>query len=259
MISYHPSKVDPERPGRYFAGFRSTHLTEPERLAKCMAGYVWSPCVWRWGKRKQSNFIGALWCVMDFDDGDMSLDQAVRTWQDMTHVIGTTKSHQQLKNGHVCDRFRVAIRWKDPITDLRRYRYNMVKFTNKYPCDTSCRDAARFFFPCKEIVSVGEGFAEDVTMEVPERFEKPDLEMYRAFAEAHITPLHIMHTLKNKPPPGKRNVTVYGLGKDLARLGKTLAECVAIIEQFQTVNLSEDDYYNTLISGHKAGQEEMNV
>lgn len=220
---------------------------------------MWSPIIWERGIRAQRYFKAALWCVLDFDDGQLSLDQALRLWCDSTHIIGTTKNHRLPKNGISCDRFRVAVRFERPITDLRVYRYTMTEIMQKHPCDTSCKDGARYFFPCSEIISVGdeEGYKEDVRSDVPEYFERVNKDKYREMAKAGMIPQRVKNHLRDPPKKGKRNTTVYGIGKDLAMVGWDLERTKALILQCGHFDLSAQEICRALENGHKSGLEEM--
>lgn len=118
-------------------------------LGEFITTKVWSPCVWRDGKRKKENFISAHFLVLDFDDvGDETMDELNHSLQDHKRIIATTKSHQIEKKGVVCDRFRLILPFDRPITNLYEYEYNMELAIKKWWwADKNAVDAARFFFP----------------------------------------------------------------------------------------------------------------
>jgi hypothetical protein len=90
------------------------------------------------------------------DDG-CTIDEARAQFADYAHVIATTRSHQKEKNGVVCDRFRVVLLLPQAVSndsDFKRYWFAAYA---KWPfIDPACKDAARFFFPCTEVVSLKE-------------------------------------------------------------------------------------------------------
>lgn len=138
----------------YARGFLTVDTNAPRRVARGMASFVWSPCVWRGGMRLRENFLRADWAVLDFDSGEMTLAEAANTWCDMAHVIGTTKSHQVVKgDAPACDRFRVALLLERPVTQLADYEHIMRTLIGKYPADPAAKDGARFFYPCRQIVA----------------------------------------------------------------------------------------------------------
>lgn len=168
MISFHPMTPNgATSPGLYARGYIYLSRDTVNDVAYLMRRKVWSPCVWRDGERREANFALADWCVLDFDDPIVSLDQAVNLFCDSTHVIGTTKSHRKEKNGITCDRFRVALRFSKRITETYPFKWNMRQAVERYNADPQCIDAARFYWPCTEIVSVfDDGYTHDV-LEAP--------------------------------------------------------------------------------------------
>ncbi len=164
MISFHPmSPNGAVSPGLYARGYIHLIRDAVADVAFVMRRKVWSPCVWRDGERREANFSLADWCVLDFDDPVVTLDEALNLFCDRVHVIGTTKSHRKEKNGVVCDRFRVAIPFERRIDETYAFKWNMRQVVEKYSADPQCIDAARFYWPCNEIVSIeAEGYRQDV-------------------------------------------------------------------------------------------------
>ncbi len=152
QVSFHPAPVNYENKRIYGRGFQV--MDWPDLLPELICSQVWSGIVWRDGKRDQEHFVSADWAVFDFDDPDNNLDDIRRRYCDMRHIIGTTKSHQKEKKGVICDRFRLAVPFVKRIVSLEHYRQNMQKNIARLGCDAKCADGARFFFPCREIVSI---------------------------------------------------------------------------------------------------------
>lgn len=238
MFSFHPRKPGPNpKASAYGKGFRAVpdHAYDIHRMCRGVTRHVWSPCVWQDGVRTQEHFLSASWIVLDFDSGEMSLDEAVSSFCDMVHWIGTTRNHQKDKGGIVCDRFRVALRSDVPYWDLRAYRYKMTEMMRKYPVDKSCKDGARLFFPCREIVQVSEdGYTEEVPDEIPEAFERIDPLRWEAYKRTGILPTKVRARLTTVVPVGWRNTTWFGLAKDLGLLGYAPEEIEAMIVGSQT-------------------------
>jgi hypothetical protein len=169
--------------------------------------------------------------VLDFDDPQMSLSEAIRTWQDSAHVIGTTKSHQVSKNGAPpCDRFRVAVPWSSRITDIKTYRYNMLQVSKSYPCDSQCKDGARLYYPCKEIVSIAtDGYKQEVLVP-PDDFDKPkkvDVDI----VGTGILPIYVQRMLFDAPKPGRIKDTYFKIGCCMFRCGYPLDQATSISER----------------------------
>lgn len=225
MISYHPTSVNTSTPQSYANGFIAANTNDVSRLTSAIVRYVWSPIVWKNGVRRQSEFIQADWCVLDFDTPELTLQQAKRNFCDMIHAIGTTKSHGKLKNGIICDRYRVLLLFSRPIILLNEYRYNMQKAISAYPADPACKDGARFFYPCTEIVQFSaEGYSQDV-LEVPASQETEEGYIRSESSgpgnrEGGRIPRWVEINLEEKQiPKGERNLTLFRMAKDCARAG----------------------------------------
>ena len=158
-----------QRASGYRDGFQAEVATV-ERLASIVLRCAWAPIVWEGGKCLTSGFLESGWMTLDFDETPYTIDQALRDWSDTVHVLGTTKSHQVEKDGKPPkDRFRIIAPWTAPITSAATYRYNMERLVDRYDADRTCIDAARFFWPCRKILSVQlEGYLQDVE-DAPER------------------------------------------------------------------------------------------
>lgn len=220
MISYHPDREHASDASRYRQGFQAVPTLDLERIAKCISTYAWSPIEWKDGVRKQSNFLSCHLLVFDFDTPEMTVEEAKNLFCDCQHVIGLTRSHQKSKHGVVCDRFRVVLIFDSPIKDLRTYRYTMQRHMEHYPVDRSCKDGARFFFPCTEIVSVEkEGFTCDTLRDVPDTFERMDVARYENLRETGTLTRSARFALTNIIPEGQRNQTFFKAIKDMAKIG----------------------------------------
>jgi len=115
---------------------------------------VWAPALLKDNYRLQENFIQAQLFGIDIDDPGYDLAQALNEWCDSFHIIGTTKNHQKLKRGLVCDRFRIIGAFEKPITDSAQYVLNIKSIQSKYGgVDTSCQEPARLFYPCAKVLS----------------------------------------------------------------------------------------------------------
>jgi hypothetical protein len=143
-------------------GREQLNTFDPHIVAKLICEFAWSPIVWVGGRRKADSFGAALWCALDFDDGTYTLAQAMDdvTQAGLTHVIGTTKSHGKEKDSApACDRFRMLLRFDRVVDSRALYERVMRAAMDDFAgSDKSCKDAARFFFPCVDIVSAAKGF-----------------------------------------------------------------------------------------------------
>jgi hypothetical protein len=120
--------------------------------------------------RANANLESISLLVLDFDEG-LSLSDALLLFAPYKHIIGTSKSHGVEKNGKIEDRFRVVLFLDKPVMSDGEFKEYWFAAYSKWPSmDKACKDSARFFFPCKEIVSVraeGDRFAERLATKQP--------------------------------------------------------------------------------------------
>lgn len=221
MFSFHPTAKDARAAA---SGFRTSF-----NLSSKITNNIWSGIIWEGGKRRADNFLFSDICVLDFDSGEMSLREAVKTFCDTAHWIGTTRSHQKEKGGVISDRFRVAVPWEHRVSDATEYRYNMELLTKKYPVDTQCRDLARLFFPCINIVSVAtEGYKFDVAIP-PAGWGTPPPVLAPELVGSGVIPGHLVRRMAEPAKPGRIRLAYWQIGRDLRTYGITLADAVAYV------------------------------
>jgi hypothetical protein len=220
MFSWHPLKNG--KAHEYARGFKyleSNELDDEytfEYLERALTTRVWSPILFTSGIRVENNFKAVLACALDFDSPVTTLDWALETFKNHAHIIGTTKSHQKEKKGITCDRFRVVLLFSEIIKDLNLYKYNMGILTTKYDADKACKDGARFFFPCNEIVSRGNGMFVDI--KTPDVAPQRKIERY--------TGRGLKSFVKVRPATENRNQTVFRLGCKLFRTNMARNEII---------------------------------
>ncbi len=228
FVSIHPSDVDYSKPYAYAKEYQSVELYNFKALGRLMTRAVWSDCVWAGGHRLEDNFMGSHLCVIDVDNG-YPLEQAVRDICDCRHIVATTKSH-----GVKGDRYRVILPWATRIADLDTYRYNLDLAIRRFDADPACVDGARFFWPCKEIVSYcQEGFTEDVKPLPANYLTKTDRQIETAAKHLQnrgTYPAWLRETLKSGAKEGYRNNTIYEVAKVLFYHGKSEDETFHIIQ-----------------------------
>lgn len=221
LISVHPTAKADAAPNTLASGFEVQEINTLKALSYWTGNFVWSPCVWRGGIRKKSNFISSSFCALDFDDGFLSLRQAMRLWCDTWHIVATTKSHQKEKHGgDAWDRYRFVIPWDSEITDLATYEASMkhAAKANDAKADRSALDGARFFYPSKRVDNVfGTG---DYTQEVkvPRRYEERKVEVGEKPTKGKFAPW-TQRFFDRGAVPGERNKTLFIVAIDLWRCG----------------------------------------
>lgn len=240
-----------DRPYFYGKGFLAKEL-DFKLLGSVITNRVWSGCTWRGGIRSERNFISSDYMVLDFDNG-YALEQAINDFCDCAHIIGTTKSHGQQKNGVICDRFRLVIPWNRRITDLRTYRYNMARLVRRYEADRACIDGARFFWPCLEIVSAEYDLEGGFLIEVhepPEDFEPkldPDdyvrlIQHKRNVVEATGLQGWLKDFLERGiTVKGSRNLSCYAAAIELYELGYSRED---IVKKLVNAPFPRDDFHD---------------
>lgn len=151
MISI--SEIYKTDPGRV----KEVHtLDTAAELGAALCELNWSPGLFSENKRRNANFLKTNLFVLDVDEG-CSLSYAKEFFKEYKHIIATSKSHGIEKNGVVADRFRVVLFLDRPILSDAHFKEQFAAFAASFPHgDPACKDAARFYYPCKEVVSLRE-------------------------------------------------------------------------------------------------------
>lgn len=215
MISYHrrptPPREKKREHARFFTpGFQTVDTNDHDRIAYGLAHFVCAPGVFKDGYRTQGNFLFADWIGFDFDDGEMTLTQAVENvFCDMQHVIGVTMSHQTDPEWR--DKFRVMIPLERRVDNLALYRHQIALGMKRWPCDEKCKDGARFFYPCREIISINrDGYAWEIDEHLPKAID------YGARSAARVDcgsiPIWVRSALRVEWPLHTRNDTCFRIG-----------------------------------------------
>lgn len=247
-ISY--SKNLSLKPYEYASGFEPVTISH-----SIIKNWCWTPVILKEGKRLNSNFEYAGWGALDFDNGEYTLDEAMKDWCDTVSIIGTTKSHGERKNGIIADRFRIVFLWDRIITHSNDYRFNLKKLINKYGADPACSDPARFFYPCKDIIQITtDGFKQPVETTNKSKFTQEEIdEKYEAYKAQGIIPDWIKGLLRYGGPIGERNKSCFRLGLYLTKLGYEENEIIAMIKasQIDKRNFSEEELRRAVSNGVK--------
>lgn len=259
MISIHEDVLSVGKAWRYAWGFRAADVPTMERLANCLKTYTWSHCIWRDGRRRQTNFVRADLLGLDFDCS-MPLSQAMNVFCDSAHVIGLTRNHGIEKAGVTGDRFRVVLKLERPITDLPTIRATSCFYIKRWGADGQCVDGARLFFPCREIVSVNDdGEAWEVIEPEPE--PEHGQRSPRPVAEGELSAF-ALYFLRTELPAGTRNTSCHRFAKDLLRAGFDSGQILDMIRSSPTYKGRSmppdliDEVTRAIRSAHRAIAEE---
>lgn len=259
-LSVHMSRYKGDKDGsKYRDGFDRTEFPL-DAIAELISQFCWSPIVWRGGIRKSENFYHSSLVALDFDTPFYTLKQAINDWCDTIHIIGTTHSHQKMKDGIKCDRFRIVSLWDQVITDPRCYRpslMNLLRENRAQHADDKCLDLGRFFFPCNKIVSVvtdGEMIAS--VKEPPEIHRSPPTILTSLPARA-------LKFLSSVAKPGERNWSSYKFAYDCARCGYKAENVIEWVIKSKTYANEKDERViskeipTTVLSAFKKFQEDL--
>jgi hypothetical protein len=259
MISLSKSQ-DPSNPSTvYFKDFNETNITI---LANLITTTIWSPIIWTNGYRLATNFKSASYLALDFDSGQWKVDDARGFAADhgLSHIIATTKSHQKEKrtaSGKISsptDRFRFIIPFNRAIDDKALYLYNMREAMQLFPSDPSCKDGARYFFPCTQIVSVrSEGnfwpvleIPPDQTEEAVRQRAQENIQLYK---DNSLLPQWLVSALRLGVDEGQRHVTCYKIGAFLYGYGKSVEEIVELCLSSPLSEIGANDVRRAIENG----------
>lgn len=203
----------------------------------------------------KSNFISAESIALDFDE-NFTLDEAVKAFKEYKHIIATTKSHQKLKNGIKCDRFRVIIFLNEPIVTNEIFYNTWKSIEKQFPkLDVQCKNSSRFFYPSLEVVSVNRyGKVFDV-IKIEDKASKPLVTSLKLKGHGKLSK-KTKTALKKGLEPGSRNGETFKIAKDFQENGFSEDDAVKYIikafEQTETLayDFTEFEVENTIRSAY---------
>ncbi len=204
-------------------------------ISKVVTTACWSPIIWVQGYRRTDDFQMCMLMVLDFDGPGYSIEACIEDFWGVRHIIGTTKSHGQIKNGVICDRYRLIVPFSRPILSLAEYLSNIKRAVKSLPADQSCTDGGRFFFPCIDIVSVNDVGIDYQVVECPvdaSALVKSEVQCRRSGNQSGswgILPPWDCALLRQPILAGQRNCTCFHLGLTLTRHGFDEAAVMRIV------------------------------
>lgn len=233
-----------------------------DEFLKVITTSIWSPIIFEGSKRAERNFLRCGLIGLDFDNGKLTLQNAIDMVDDwnVPAIIGVTKSHQKEKNGNPpCDRFRIVMRASSFCTDLQQYKHNMREYIKKLPADNACKGGAQLFRPCAEIVYQRSGepidwliapapnkkaeIVKQKTIELHKQLEKP--------------PQWMKHYLTKGTKKSRHNAT-YAVGKALVEFGFELDEIISVIMESPLSTIGEEDVREACWYARRSVQEGAN-
>lgn len=207
--------------------------------------HAWSPIVWS-ASRHEDHFLYSDFCVLDFDDGKMTIEGAKEmiVQGDYAGIIGTTKSHTE-----TAPRFRVVIPWAGRIVDLKTFKQNMKRMVEHVPgADPKCKDGARFYWPCTEIVFYRPGRKMD-WLPYTEPRVKARVAPSKASKDAMQMPPGFWGHLKAAAIEGNRNSLAYWAAQRLKENGFRQVDVENILVSY--INLDANELNRTISSAFK--------
>lgn len=237
-------------------------------LASYVTAHTWSPIIYRENVRQERNFICAWLISLDFDntvEQVMTLSQAVNNvFCDMRHIIGTTKNHQLPKVTEnatypPADRFRVILQLPERVTSAEEYLYTFNKSIAHYDADRGAGGLSRLFHPCREIVSIQDGYFEDYYQESEQEKErkktmieirKREIAAYRLLGK---DPPFIRYILSSAATLN-RNTFLYPAIRYYAELGMSAEQIEEIISNSNTYikNINDRQWIKGIVSSIKS-------
>lgn len=131
-------------------------VSSMEDVARVARAASWSPSSFKDSLRRSDQFQETGLIVLDVDEG-CTLDNAKLIFAPFKHAILTSRNHQKEKNGVTCDRYRVILQLDKTVTSVDHFKAVYETMKADFPfVDPACADAARFFYPSPELVSLSE-------------------------------------------------------------------------------------------------------
>lgn len=198
-------------------------------------GSPWAPGVFDANHRKIANLRTIEVLALDVDDG-CTIAEATRLFAPYSGFIGTSKNHQKQKGDKPpCDRFRIVLQLGGQIKSDADYKATWLEAQKICPAiDASCKDSARFFFPCVAIVENLRGNPFPVVSAPPstsEEFKPINSVSSNAKGElSYNTKQFLLH--------GPRNEAWHRLffkaGKDIMEQGYDFEEAITLLTKAST-------------------------
>jgi hypothetical protein len=231
-------------------------------LTKIITTRTWSPIVFKDGYRTKKNFLESQIVALDFDDGRWTLQDAEGFAQDYNfcYIIGLTKSHQKEKvsktSGEIkppCDRFRLIILANEPTTSRDDYEYTMHQLMQTIPCDRSCKDGARYFFPCSEVYRTNFDGGAIAWWKAPPKVQVDEDRKAKWHQENGTIPSWVVKAVKEGS--STRHKTCYSIGAELSKIGYTDDEIVEYILTGPMRAIGAKDVERAVRNGREAAKE----
>lgn len=242
--------------------FKTVEITYLIQLSNIIMKYVWSPIVWRNGERLRKNFISCDYLVLDFDSGATALE--IRDWcrkLDLAYFIGATKSHGIAKDEKPpCDRFRLVIPAKGSAESHFQLTQNIAYLKSLLPIDSQCKDGARYFYPCREVLFSGPGKQWSWRPYRPP--SEKAIEYKRSFSSARLLSNYAKRLINKPITHGERNCTFFKIGAEFTRCGYSEADIIALADDVEyelSGDFSKEERNECIRNGIKDEEEQREI
>ena len=256
---YDPENARAEKKGlmqyahRFSRNYQPQYNPDARTLAHSLCNRVWSPSIFHDGVRKEANFKCSSVLGLDFDD-TISLEEAISLFSDYRFIIGTTRSHTE--GAH---RFRVMLKLDRVITDPQDYRNIVKHYVSRFHSDPSCKDCARFYYPCTKIIKIGLGatLPTQISLNTDKqtaRKEKAKKTLHRKKQGKKVLPLHIGRFLANGLVfSNGRNNSCFVTALELRKMGTSFEAALSLISlsPFDRTGFSDHEIFKTVRSAYK--------
>ena len=237
---------------RFSHNYRLEFNPDAGRVIDDITTKVWSPAAFYGGIRKEANFKCSSVLGLDFDNG-LTLGEAMDKFRRYRHVIGTTRSHSEK-----CHRFRVLIKLDKVVTDAGEYRNIVSHYINRFRSDPSCKDCARFYYPCTKIIRINPGVTLSSSVPLTETRDKQRVKKnwQGKKAKLDVLPLHICNFLANGFLfGGGRNVSCFVSAHHLRKIGVDLREAIYSVSSspFDRKGFSDKELVGAVRSAYRLG------
>ncbi len=227
-----------------------------ELLKRAMVKVSWSPIVYFDGYRSADNFAFSDFMALDFDGG-LSIAEVAEIFRDSAFLIGTTKSHLLDKGGVIAERFRLVVPWERRITSRAEYLASIAAYIKKYLADTQCKDAARLFYKCREIIHFQdpEPGLELATVTPPEPKREYEPRINQHTGERMLSSNIINFLTRGLAFGEGRNISVFITALELFASGQSEHEIIDLIKgaPFERKGFSDREIESTVRSAIKRG------
>lgn len=190
----------------------------------------WSPALFNGGHRKSANMSRMDVFAVDIDGG-LPLSSAIERVRELglSCLIGTSKSHGIEKKGVIADRYRIVFDLSESLTSPKQVRPAFEAARMLFPqIDEACKDAARFFYPCMQIV-----------------YRSPEGATLSPSAKNPLS-AKTWHLLQKGAPEGARNEPFVAAAHDAIQQKWTLEEYKELLGRTSFAWLTGDEYASKL-------------